>query len=647
MSDIYAKNEYLKQAEKRRLKNEKRAVREQKSRGLSGVEQGKNAVAALKNSAIAVLFANIFALLIGNKIAAKKNDPNRPFSPPLFTLVAMQLKQKLNLKHLNSPFRVIFGLIFAAAKFAVITIALNFVISLSVQFSILSLVKGSFPIGALTLGFAVILIASIISVTTQLTDTLYLSGDNALLLTYPVNADMVFVSKLIVFYINELKKNLNTMLPLFVAYAMYVSANPVIYAFLLLWYPIVSLIPVIFGAILSIPFLFFRMRMRENRIVQIVMAAAGIFAVVWVIFSIARAIPPGFDLVVGFGKYSMAITDTINRLVYFDKYKPLTFFTEGRGLFQPFRWICEGIGGRYVGGEMVQVGAWSWQSPLWFFGILATAGTALYFAERVFFFKMASKPMEFKARKRDVDKPNRKAIPFFSSLKKETLAVLRSPEKFFSTYLTVFALPFIIYLLNKMFLNMDTDIMGEGMVKAVNVLILALVALTNNTHLASILSSEGQAAYILKSNPQSRWSLILSKAAIPMLMSLLSVTASIIVMGYFAKMGRSEIAFTAITIFLLIFGHAAQSAESDILKPQYKKYFGGAFDGINPNEAKSTGIAFALAIVFGALSAYFIILDLHSNPLTPWLKLAGLALIYCTLRIYLFISRTRVYYEDF
>ena len=61
---------------------------------------------------------------------------------------------------------------------------------------------------------------SIVSCTVSLSDTLYISKDNQMLMTYPVKHVYVYISKLLVVYILELYKNLMFIFPLFMAYGL-------------------------------------------------------------------------------------------------------------------------------------------------------------------------------------------------------------------------------------------------------------------------------------------------------------------------------------------------------------------------------------------------------------------------------------------
>ena len=140
----------------------------------------------------------------------------------LMILVKMQLKEQLNFKRLDienvNRFHIIASILGAVLKFALVT-------ALCVVFLIVSKLLGLFsfanlpvPSTVISLVFSVMLLASIISCVVGLTKSMYYARDNAVLLTLPCMPIQVYLSKLIIFFIFELKRNLSFIIPLFIAY---------------------------------------------------------------------------------------------------------------------------------------------------------------------------------------------------------------------------------------------------------------------------------------------------------------------------------------------------------------------------------------------------------------------------------------------
>ena len=139
----------------------------------------------------------------------------------LITLVKMPLKEKLNLKSLErekiSAFKLLTDIVFALIKFAVITGVFVVLLFLINYLGVFNVVQRT-PTPVMSIAFGVLFITSVFSCTAGLTKAIYFSRDNAILLTLPCKPVQVFLSKLIIFFAFELKRNFNFMVPLFVAF---------------------------------------------------------------------------------------------------------------------------------------------------------------------------------------------------------------------------------------------------------------------------------------------------------------------------------------------------------------------------------------------------------------------------------------------
>ncbi len=139
----------------------------------------------------------------------------------LITLVKMQLQEKLNPKqHIvenKKIFNIIYPIVIAVLKFAIFVALCFGVIFIAMKLSIFRL-DGTVPQSVISLIFLIMLLVSIVSCTFKLTNALYYSKDNFILLTLPCNPTQIYLSKLIIFCVFELKRNFGFLVPLFVAY---------------------------------------------------------------------------------------------------------------------------------------------------------------------------------------------------------------------------------------------------------------------------------------------------------------------------------------------------------------------------------------------------------------------------------------------
>ena len=123
----------------------------------------------------------------------------------LKTLVLMQLKDKIDMSFLRSKKRTILKLVVSVLLLALITGAIYVLLMFSSRlhfFSLLSII----PTNLITFIFCIMFMLSIVTSTFGLMKTLYFAKDNSVLVTMPVTATQIFFSKMIVFYIYEIKK---------------------------------------------------------------------------------------------------------------------------------------------------------------------------------------------------------------------------------------------------------------------------------------------------------------------------------------------------------------------------------------------------------------------------------------------------------
>ena len=121
-------------------------------------------------------------------------------------LVMMQLKDKIDFSFLKSRKKTITKIVFTILGFVAVTAVCYLMFYISSLLNLFSLLP-TVPLTVMVVIFTLMFILSCFTCTIGLMKKLYFSPDNQVLLTFPVKSNMIFVSKLIVFYIYELIKN--------------------------------------------------------------------------------------------------------------------------------------------------------------------------------------------------------------------------------------------------------------------------------------------------------------------------------------------------------------------------------------------------------------------------------------------------------
>lgn len=544
----------------------------------------------------------------------------------LKALVMMQLKDKMDLSFLHNRRRLIFKCVLSVLLVAAVTAVIYLLFWLAVSMRIFSF-WAELPVTVVGVVFIAMFLLSVLSATAGLTKTLYFTKDNQVLLTFPVPANWVFVSKLIIFYIFELKRNAVFSLPLFIAYGLVNGFAVYYYFWAVIGLVFVSLLPVLVGAAMSIPAMFAYRFIKRCAWLQAALFAAACAGAVWLLVYLIGLIPENINIIGSWGTLFYRVQDALASVCR---------------IFYPIYILVMWLVGRTVD---YTYKLFSVYTPL-YFGLIAAAAALLFaiafFASRPLFFRMASGQFEFRKKNTVRPKPNRVHGRLFSPFSEDLLRTLRSGGKMLKYFLQAAVMPVAVLFLNSVYAAMDTRLTGEYMTIAFNVLIMLLLMLSFNIDCSSVYSRDGNARYLLKTRPAGFLAGTLPKLALPALCSFVSVAASMAVYAATSNIGGGAAAVLGAAILLVTYAHMLWSAEFDIMNPQIDQYAAAGISFSDPNERKSTILAFFLSAVFAAV-LYFL---LGEGSFTAMVKVLALAAVFFAARLYLYCTRVKLYYAE-
>ena len=544
----------------------------------------------------------------------------------LKALVMMQLKDKMDLSFMKNKRRLLFKCIFSVLLVAAVTAVIYFLFYLAVMMRVFSF-WAELPVTVVGVIFIAMFLLSVLSAAAGLTQTLYLAKDNQVLLTFPVPANLVFISKLIIFYIYELKRNAVFSLPLFIAYGLVNGYAVYYYFWMALGLIFVSLLPVLLGAVLSIPAMFAYRFIKRYAWLQATLFALACAAAVWAVVYLIGLIPENINIIGSWGTLFYRVQDALSAVckAFFFIYA-LVQLLVGRSVNYQYRLFSE--------------------YTLIYFGLLLAAAAVLFaicfFVSRPLFFRMASSQFEY--RKKSGVRPGRNAVHsrFISPLSENIRRTVRDGGKMLKCFLQMAVMPVAVLFLNRVYAAMDTRLTGDYMTIAFNVLIMLLLMLSFNIESASVYSRDGNARYMLKTRPAGYLSGTLPKLAVPAVCSFVSVAASMAVYAVTSDLSGGSVALLGGMILLVTYAHLLWSAELDIMNPQSDQYAAAGVSYSNPNERKSTILAFFLAAVFAAVLFFL----LGEGRFWAMLKMLFAAAAFCGVRLYLYCMRVRLYYAE-
>ena len=140
----------------------------------------------------------------------------------LMILVKMQLKEQFNFKRLEienvNKFHILVSILAAIFKFVLVTALCAAFLLTAKYVGLFSFANLPVPTTVISFVFSIMLLLSVFSCVVGLTKSIYYARDNAVLLTLPCLPIHVYLSKMIIFFIFEIKRNCSFIIPLFIAY---------------------------------------------------------------------------------------------------------------------------------------------------------------------------------------------------------------------------------------------------------------------------------------------------------------------------------------------------------------------------------------------------------------------------------------------
>ena len=541
-------------------------------------------------------------------------------------LVMMQLKDKIDLSFVNSKKKLISKIVLTVLSIAIVTAVIFVLFTLSKILKIFSLVD-MVPISVIVVAFTIMQVLSIITCTYSLMKNLYFAKDNQVLLTLPVTTNQIFISKLIVFFIYEVIKNMYFIFPLFFAYGLVNNISILFYLWLPFCILLISLIPVSIGAFLSIFAMGIAIFLKNYNIIRWIVFAFVIAFAIYAVVYVIGLIPENIDIVGSWGTLFWDIQDFL---------KAFTNYA------YPFTMIVYMTVGTYSGLVLNLFSLTTLYVLLSVVGFVVVMLLLSFLVSRPLFFKMASTPFEYKRKLINKQPKNKLLKVFYSSIKKENIIIFRTSDEVYNLFSVAVAMPILVLLLNTIFASMSTRLLGDFMAVSFNMLIIILIAMASNNKIASVFSREGSAGYLIKTRPNNYHINLIPKFITYAVVISISIIISVSIFASFNNLSVINIILLGTSCILVYLNHLLWSAEMDIMNPQNMQYATTGHHVSNPNETKSTIAMLFLSAVFFAISLFLSV----ENVNVSWLKVCLIALALLLYRVWSFYSKVKYYYKE-
>lgn len=558
----------------------------------------------------------------------------------LWTLVIMQLKDKLNISVLKSFKELARFILFIALKFIVVTLVTFFLLFFGQKIGLFYYSESS---RIMILVITISLTLSLISCTKDLMMSLYFSDDNKVLITLPVDTNILFTSKLIVFYIYEIKRSLGFLIPICLGCLIQLFTRGMVSwtVFLWAWIPMLLIValPVLLGAVLSIPSMYVYRFIKKTRITQIILFVLVLAGFIFVSVTLIGLIPDNINLLQDWNKISNWIRDfllNVEKVLYPTKQLVHVLIGEHTGEAAPF--------------------FLNWVSLIKFailIGVDATLLALTFFLSRPLFFGMMAKNFEVN-KDAVMTHKNRHHGKYFTFVNKEFKINLRTLSISVNYLMVYIITPILVLLLNALYKAMETNYRGDVLKCTFNVLIMCLPMLASNAMVATYYSREGRAGYLKRTKPIDALYPLFAKLVFNALFAIPSIIVSAFIFGKTVGFSTGYCLLIGCGILFIHLGHMIWSATLDIMNPMNEQYATTGVTIDNPNENKSTMLAFIVSFAYAFLAFFFFneagkgASNLVANDFgSGVVRIALIGLLFMASLIYLFIAKVRAYYYDF
>lgn len=460
-------------------------------------------------------------------------------------------------------------------------------------------------------------IVSVISCLSSMILLLFVSKENTMLLAFPCKYTEIFISKILVFSIEEVRKGLFFLLPLLIGFGVNADVSVAYWLQLPICWLVLCLLPVFISATLSIPAIYIKRFMQTHVWVYAVIVIALIIAIFFGIYSVLSQIEVPIKLVAVYGKFVAAVKQafvTINSFALFYNFIGKTLFGEMVYLYLPLTLI-----------------------------VLSAFACLCFAVAMPFYFNAASSTAENSTKKKHAFKERAHGNLFFTFFRKEIKIFIRSFQDVNSAITVIFIFPVLIYIFNFVLSAINTNTLGNYIIIGFNIMIALSLLGTHNANIAMSLSSEGNEFAILKTAPSDTSVIGWAKIAVTAIVNLLSVSVMAIMLLITTRLSLTDVLLTVVTILIISVGQIAWSFEFDVRNPKIVEYATKG-DGVTDNMNVAKGIA--VGFIVSTLAGLLCLILLMDHYWSGWVRLLLIAAVFTLARFYLLRSNLKAYFSD-
>ena len=567
-----------------------------------------------------------FFVNIGKKIAEFFHRILRKIAKnKLYVLVIMQLKDKWNFSFKTNKKATFFKLIGYLIIFGAITAMVYLVMNISAS-KLAIFVTSKIPLNAM---FPILLIVTIfeaVSILFGLTNALFFAKDNVVLITYAVKSDYLFLSKVIVYYIDAIKKSFTLLLPIFLSFGIIYSFPFYYYIFVIVMDLIYVGFIVLLCSIVAIPTYYILRFLNKYQIIKVLFSVVVLGLVVWGAIKVISVIPGNINLIREYEKFSKSLT---HFLYWFENHFFMTI-SVGHMFF-----------GVQNGMLMKCMSNYSWIVSLILIALVIGLVFVNKYLSKPFYNKMIATSNQSKTKKL-IERKNHNLPKWLSVLHYEFARIIRDQKLLVSSIICIVSMPLIAMIVNRFYGAFKTRPIGDVLILVFNYFFIMLVVVSHNTSSSYIYSKDGPSWSVNKTMPvDPRLSLTLRLVYNFVVSLIIIIPSSLIFFGSAHAKNFSAILFI-LTLIATGTLHSVFSASYDFSNSPNKDKADIGSEIVTAHSTVSLAVGIIIATV---VAAFTVILTLKVSS-NPQLRLLILSTVLLVIEIFYFIRKIHLTFQE-
>lgn len=418
---------------------------------------------------------------------------------------------------------------------------------------------------------------------------LYMSGDNELLLRFPVNGAEILIAKSIYCFIHNLIINALLILPFYIVFGVVTKAGAGYYFASIGVMILAVLLPYFVANLVAIPVMILT-NFVKNQFLLVLIILIGLICA-------------------GFILYMTALKGILNYLgeeqVNLFSGAMILQYKSVAAKCYPFKWYATLLSGTPYGFSSAEVGL----SFLYIFLMTAVVGVAAYFVTAKFYYKTILNGIETEKVSFHRKTPNTCRTIFGTLLHREFYLILRSFNYSFQYLAMAVAAPVMVYYCNDLAATMGKDSVGAAIVPGLTLMVIIIFVAIIVSFASTSISREGNAFYHTKIIPVSYTVQVSVKLFLYAIVATASVVLSCIVVA--AAFGTEQagnllspldigciFAISEMTVLSL----TCLAIWADVRSPIFNVVGDGELVSANKNLALSLLVGILVAVVYGAVA---------------------------------------------